>query len=84
MREQGGLSLYQVARLHQFYTLEREREEEEEEKGEREEERDDREGNTIFFNYFFLQLFRPMYIYFDIEFKWFGLQKINFYIVRKW
>ena len=38
MRERGGLSLYQVARLRQFYTREREKEEEEEEEGEREEE----------------------------------------------
>ena len=38
MRERGGLSLNQVARLRQFYTREREKEEEEEEEGEREEE----------------------------------------------
>ena len=47
MRERGGLSLYQVARLRQFYTREREKEEEEEEEGEREEEeRKGREGDT--------------------------------------
>ena len=34
------MSLYQVARLRQFYTRERKKEEEEEEEGEREEERE--------------------------------------------
>ena len=47
MRERGGLSLYQVARLRQFYTRERERRRKKKRRKGRERRREeDRRGDT--------------------------------------